>query len=258
MDLGLRGKRALVTGASKGIGAAVAELLAEEGAHVRLVARSAPALDELATRLSSTYDVECVAVPADLRNAEDIDRVAQVAAGIDILVNNAGDIPGGPLDLIDEATWRRAWELKVFGYINLTRLIYPQMQAHGGGAIINVIGVGGELFDYDYITGATGNAALMAFTRAMGGRSLRDGIRVVGLNPGAVETDRMVSMLQARAVRSFGDATRWRELTQRYPMGRGATPREIADSVVFLASERSSYTTGVILSVDGGHVAGRS
>lgn len=258
MDLGLRGKRALVTGASKGIGAAVAELLAEEGAHVRLVARSAPALDELATRLSSTYGVECVALPADLRNAEDIDHVAQAAAGIDILVNNAGDIPGGSLDLIDEATWRRAWELKVFAYINLTRLIYPQMQARGGGAIINVIGVGGELFDYDYITGAAGNAALMAFTRAMGGRSLSDGIRVVGLNPGAVETDRMISMLQARAVRRFGDAARWRELTERYPMGRGATSREIADSVVFLASERSSYTSGVILSVDGGLVAGRS
>ena len=110
---------------------------------------------------------------------------SRTAADIDILVNNAGDIPGGSIDKIDEATWRHAWELKVFGYINLTRAIYAQMKARGHGVIVNDIGAAGEKFDANYICGSAGNAALMAFTRALGGKSLADNIRVVGINPGA-------------------------------------------------------------------------
>ena len=120
----------------------------------------------------------------DLRKAEDLARLARDAADIDVLVNNAGDIPGGSIDKIDEATWRHAWELKVFGYINLTRAIYAQMKARGGGVIVNDIGAAGEKFDANYICGSAGNAALMAFTRALGGKSLADNIRVVGINPG--------------------------------------------------------------------------
>lgn len=252
MDLNLRGKRVVITGASKGIGAAAAEAFAEEGCDVRLVARGRAALEALAGRLSRAHNIEAVAHPADLRSSDDIARLADAVGDVDILVNNAGDIPGGALDRIDEAAWRHAWDLKVFGYVNLTRLIYAKMKARGAGVIINDIGSAGERFDANYITGAAGNAALMTFTRALGGRSLDDGVRVVGVNPGPVETDRIVSLLKTRAEAQFGDASRYPELMARYPMGRAAKPREIADVMLFLASDRSAYTTGVIVTVDGG------
>jgi NAD(P)-dependent dehydrogenase (short-subunit alcohol dehydrogenase family) len=252
MDLDLAGRRVLITGASKGIGAATAAAFAEEGCHVRLAARSADALAELAGRLSRGHNIEATAHPADLRSGDDIRRLADETSDVDILVNNAGDIPGGPLSAIDEATWRHAWELKVFGYINLTRIFYERMKARRSGVILNVIGAAGERFDANYITGATGNAALMTFTRALGGRSLDDGIRVVGLSPGPVETDRIVSLMKTRAAAQFGDESRYPELMSRYPLGRAASPREIADLLVFLASDRSAYTTGVVFTVDGG------
>jgi NAD(P)-dependent dehydrogenase (short-subunit alcohol dehydrogenase family) len=252
MDLHLRGKRVLITGASKGIGAAAAEAFAEEGCDLVLVARSASALSELAGRLAREHNVEAIAHPADLQDSAAIGRLADQVGEVDVLVNNAGDIPGGTLAAIDEARWRHAWDLKVFGYINLTRLFYERMKARGGGVIINDIGSAGERYDANYITGAAGNAALMTFTRALGGRSLDDGIRVVGINPGPVETDRIVSLMRRQAVDRFGDASRYMEIMSRFPLGRAAKPREIADLMLFLASDRSAYTSGVIFTVDGG------
>ena len=251
MDLHLRGKSALVTGASKGIGAAVAEALAEEGCHLHLAARSSDATKALAERLRSTHQVNVTAHTTDLRNSADLQRLARDAAGVDILVNNAGDIPGGSLDKVDEATWRHAWELKVFGYINLTRLVHAEMQKRGHGVIVNIVGAAGERFDYDYIAGSTGNAALMAFTRTLGGRSLHYGVRVVAINPGPVATDRFVTMLKTRAKHQFGDESRYGELTKGLPQGRAATPREIADMAAFLASDRSGYTSGTVITIDG-------
>ena len=252
MDLNLTGRRVLITGASKGIGAAAAEAFAEEGCHIVLVARDGAALGEIAGRLSRAHNVEAVAHPADLRDSAAIARLADEVGDVDVLVNNAGDIPGGTLSAIDEATWRHAWDLKVFGFINLTRLYYARMKARGSGVIINDIGAAGERFDANYITGAAGNAALMTFTRALGGRSLDDGVRVVGINPGPVETDRIVTLTKTRARAQFGDESRYRELMARYPLGRPARPREIADLMLFLASDRSAYTTGVVFTVDGG------
>jgi NAD(P)-dependent dehydrogenase (short-subunit alcohol dehydrogenase family) len=257
MDLHLRGKTVLITGASKGIGAAAAEVFAEEGCDLILAARSGDALSEIAGRLAREHNIKAVAHPADLRVAADLNRLAEAAdaANVDVLVNNAGDIPGGSLERVDEETWRHAWELKVFGYINLTRLIYAGMKARGGGVIVNDIGSAGERFDFNYIAGSAGNAALMALTRALGSRSLEDGIRVVGINPGPVETDRIVTLTKAQAQARFGDAARYRELMARFPLGRPAKPREIADLMAFLASERSGYTSGVIFTVDGGITA---
>src|SRR5690349_14893357 len=156
MDLHLRGKRVLITGASKGIGAAAAEAFAEEGAHLHLAARSEEALNALAQRLRSAHQIDCKVHAVDLRKAEDVARLAREASDIDVLVNNAGDIPGGSLAKVDDATWRHAWQLKVFGYIDLTRLVYAQMKARGGGVIINDIGAAGERFDADYIAGSAG------------------------------------------------------------------------------------------------------
>ncbi len=252
MDLELRGKRVTITGASKGIGAAAAEVFASEGCHLRLAARSKDALEALCARLSDAHGIEAEAHPADLRNPQDLHRLGEAASDCDILVNNAGDIPGGDLSAIDEETWRHAWELKVFGYINLTRIVHAQMKARGSGVIVNNIGAAGETFPANYIAGAAGNASIMAFTRALGSRSLYDGVRVVGISPGPVETDRMVALAKRRAQDRFGDEDRWREELEGMPLGRAAKPREIADLMAFLASDRSGYTTGVIFTVDGG------
>ena len=256
MDLHLRGKRVLITGASKGIGAAAAEAFAEEGCHLRLAARSGELLRALAERLRAAHQIDANAHVVDLRKSEDVARLAREAADIDILVNNAGDIPGGAIDKIDEATWRHAWDLKVFGYVNLTRLVYAQMKARGGGVIINDIGAAGEKFDANYICGSAGNAALMALTRALGSKSLADNIRVLGINPGPVGTDRHITLLKTRARHQLGDENRYKEFQKGLPRGRPAHPREIGDLMAFLASDRSGYTSGVIFTVDGGISAG--
>ncbi|MGB3866236.1 MAG: SDR family oxidoreductase [Xanthobacteraceae bacterium] len=258
MDLHLRGKRVLITGASKGIGAAAAEAFAEEGCHLRLAARNGPALQALAQRLRQSHQIDATVHVVDLRNPDDIARLAADASDIDILVNNAGDIPGGSLDKIDEAAWRHAWELKVFGFINLTRLVYARMKAQGHGVIVNDIGAAGEKFDANYICGSAGNAALMAFTRALGGKSLADNIRVVGINPGPVGTDRHTTLMKTRARDQLGDENRYKELQAGLPLKRPAYPREIADLMAYLASDRSGYTSGVIFTVDGGLTAGWS
>ena len=150
-----------------------------------------------------------------------------------------------------ETTWRAAWDLKVFGFINLTRALYPALKARRG-VVVNVIGSAGESFDPNYIAGSAGNAALMAFTRALGRAAPKDGMRVVGINPGPVSTDRLIMLLRARAERELGDAGRWAELTAGMAFGRAATPEEIGDAVTFLASPRSGYTTGTILTINGG------
>src|SRR3979411_1312377 len=167
MDLHLRGKRVLITGASKGIGAAAAEAFVEEGCHLRLAARSGDQLKALAEPRRAAHQIAATAHVVDLRKPEDLARLAKEASDIDILVNNAGDIPGGSIDKIDEATWRHAWELKVFGYINLTRAIYAAMKARGHGVIVNDIGAAGERFDANYICGSAGNAAIMQFRRRL-------------------------------------------------------------------------------------------
>ena len=256
MDLHLRGKRVLITGASKGIGAAAAEAFAEEGCDLHLAARSADLLTALAERLRKSHQISVAIHTVDLRKSDDIARLVTDAGDIDILVNNAGDIPGGSLDKIDEATWRHAWDLKVFGFINLTRHVYAQMKAQGHGVIVNDIGAAGEKFDANYITGSAGNAALMAFTRALGGKSLADNIRVVGINPGPVGTDRHVTLAKTRAKHQFGDENRYKEFHKGLPLGRPAHAREIGDLMAFLASDRSGYTSGVIFTVDGGIAAG--
>lgn len=252
MELELRGKHALVTGASKGIGRAVAEVLAEEGCELTLVARGAEALEALAGQLREK-GVRVHTHAADLSQSGSIEGLTATIVDIDILVNNAGAIPAGTLAVIDEARWREAWDLKVFGFINLTRAIYPLL-ARRKGVVVNVIGAAGETFPAGYIAGASGNAALMAFTRALGTSAPGDGMRVVGVNPGPVGTERLTTLMRTRAEQELGDAERWPELVAAMPFGRFATSREIADAVAFLASPRSAYTSGTILTIHGGRV----
>jgi NAD(P)-dependent dehydrogenase (short-subunit alcohol dehydrogenase family) len=140
----------------------------------------------------------------------------------------------------------------VFGYISFCRVVYAQMKTRRAGVIINVIGAAGESFPTGYIAGAAGNASLMAFTRALGKGAPADGLRVMAINPGPVETDRLVMLRRAEAQAKFGDAERWRELSAGMPFGRAASPKEIANAVAFLASPLSGYTTGTVLTINGG------
>ena len=252
MDLKLKGRRALVTGGSKGIGLAIGKWFAGEGVEVALVSRSADRLESEAAGLRKLSNAGVHTLAADLAQPGDRDKVAAAFPDFDILVNNAGAIPGGALDDVDDPTWRQAWDLKVFGYINLTRAYFARMKAKKRGVIINIIGLGGEKLDYNYIAGSMGNASLMAFTRALGGTSPEFGVRVVGINPGPVLTERIEFLNRQKAKKLLGDENRWREYFAKMPFGRPANVDEIAATVVFLASDLASYTSGTIVTIDGG------
>jgi 3-oxoacyl-[acyl-carrier protein] reductase len=252
MDLGLSGKTVLITGGSRGIGRAAADRLAAEGCHLVLVARSAGDLEVARTAIIRAANVRVDVVAADLSVSAEVGRLAARFPDVDILVNNAGAIPGGDLIEIDEPTWRTAWDLKVFGYINMCRAFFALMKARGAGVIINVIGAAALTRDPDYICGATGNAALVAFTQSLGSVSVRAGVRVVGINPGPVATDRLITLYRKKAQASGLDPESWRDLVKGLPFARAATPQEIASAIAFLASEESAYTSGSVIAIDAG------
>ena len=252
MDLNLRGRTALITGASKGIGRGSAEVLAAEGANVILVARTLADLVAVRDSIASRWNVRAEMHAFDMSDSANVDRLATLHPDIDILVNNAGAIPGGNLQEIDEVRWREAWDMKVYGYINMCRRFYALMRQRGRGVIINILGMAGERMDAGYIAGSTGNAGLMAFTRTLGGAASADNLRVVGINPGAIATDRLVTIMKQRAQDRLGDANRWEELMTPLPYGRAGTSEEIGWMVAFLASDRSAYTSGTIITIDGG------
>jgi NAD(P)-dependent dehydrogenase (short-subunit alcohol dehydrogenase family) len=254
MDLALSGRRALITGASKGIGFASAKLLAQEGCDVVLVSRTMPDLERAKSEIETTAPKVRVEIAAhDLSKDEAVPALVERFGGrIDILVNNAGAIPGGTLADIDQPRWREAWELKLFGYVGMTRAFHAKMAARKSGVIVNVIGAAGERVSASYIAGSTANAGLMAFTRALGAASPAQGVRVVGINPGPVSTGRLETLQRGRAKSLYGDPERWREMLADLPFGRAATPEEIAAMVAFLASDLSAYTTGTIVTIDGG------
>ena len=252
MKLDLEGKTVVITGASKGIGLATARAFAAEGCSLHLAARSADALEAVRAELTGRHGVAVTVHALDLSISENMVRLAERCADADILINNAGEVPSGPIESLSEADWRRGYDLKLFGYINLTREIYLHMKQRRRGVIINDIGNSGENWDYNYIAGSTGNAALMAFTRALGGASLDFGVRVVGVNPGPVKTDRMVKINKRRALDLYGDESRWQEMTSHFPGGRPAEAEEVADLMLFLASPRAAYISGTVVTIDGG------
>lgn len=251
MDLKLNGKRAIITGGSKGIGLATAHSLAAEGCRLTLVARNGDTLREAADELVKAGYQQPECCEADLSTGQGVDTVSALDGPVDILVNNAGSNPPGGLTDLGRDEWRKAWDLKVYGFIDLCRAFHDRI-AKSRGVIINIIGSAGEHFPPKYILGASGNAALMGFTRALGKGSTADGFRVVGINPGPVGTDRLQMLFRKQAEDKLGDPDRWRELVSGMPFGRVAEPAEIADAVAFLASPRSGYTSGCIVTIDGG------
>jgi 3-oxoacyl-[acyl-carrier protein] reductase len=252
MDLGLSGRTALITGASRGIGFGVAQALAAEGCHLHLASRTADDLEKVREKITHVHEVDVTVHALDLSSNENVRTLAEACSDVDILVNNTAAIPRGRLSTMDDQAWRSVWDAKVFGLVNLTREVYPAMCERRSGVIVNVIGATGERPTANYIAGSMGNASLMAMTRALGAVSVQHNVRVVGVNPGATETERQLSRLRERAENEFGTPDRWRELTTVFPFGRLATIDEIANMIVFLCSDRSSYTSGTVITIDGG------
>ena len=248
MKFGLEGKHVLITGGSKGIGRACALAFAAEGCKLHLVARDRGRLEAAREAVLAQHPVEVQLHPADLRDGQAVKRIAAECAAAEILVNNAGDIPGGSLDQIDEAKWRHAWDLKLFGYVNMTREMLANMRARSRGVIVNVIGMAGEKPSWDYICGGVANAGLAAFTKGLGAKSLEFGIRVVGLHPPATRTDRITALLKTVAKNKYGDESRIDDVLKDGSFGRVIEPEQVADTVVFLASPRASHLSGVVLS----------
>ena len=252
MELGLKGQWALITGGSRGIGLGIAKALAQEGCHLHLSSRSKDDLDAARKSITAAHGVEVHCHPADLSRSANAVALARACGDVDLLINNAGAIPQGTLASVDDDTWRRAWDLKVFGFIDITREIYARMRERRKGVIVNIIGAAGGRPVASYIAGSMGNAALMAMTLALGAESPEFNVRVVGINPGSTATDRAVTRLRERAAKELGTAERWQELTAKGPFGRMATVEEIGSLTAFLCSPLSGYTTGTVITVDGG------
>jgi NAD(P)-dependent dehydrogenase (short-subunit alcohol dehydrogenase family) len=254
MDLGLKGKRVLVTGGSKGIGASLGHAFAAEGANVILVSRSAEALKVTADAIRSRHQVSVETHAADLSKGAEREATMQRFPAIDILCNNAGAIPGGSIFDISMEKWVEAWQLKVFGYIHLTKLALEHMKARKSGIIVNIIGMAGPNVRYDYVCGSVGNAGLNAFTKAIGSRSPDYGVRCFGINPAATRTDRIMTLSKARARSTYGDENRWEETLGDLPFGRLKEPEEVAALAVMLCGPQVEYLSGTMIDMDGGHM----
>ena len=249
MDLELAGKTALVTGGSKGIGFAIADRLATEGCLVRIVARDAAGLGAARARLEEVHGKAVVAHAADIGDTQQLASIFPLLEGVDILVNSAGAVPrGGLLDLSAER-FRSTFDAKVMGTIDLCREALRAMGARGSGVIVNIIGLSGERPNPRSVATSTANAALIAFTQAVGSASVDQNVRVVGINPGLIATGRTAGISDPN---NTVDNAAYRHIMATLPFGRMGEPFEVADLAAFLASPRAGYISGSVFAVDGG------
>src|SRR6266571_2611329 len=261
MDLGLRGKTALVTGGSRGIGRAVAAVLAREGARVAICARSKTALESAAREIERVAGTAPAQVMADLSRLEEVSRAVEAArdrlGGVDILVNNAGAIRGGDFLKTPDEQWLMDWNLKLHGYIRMSRTVFPIMQSHGGGRICNVIGAAARNPSPTYLPGGAANAALINFTKGLADLGAPSRILVTAVTPAATRTERWDSLMVQQAAAAGKTVEAFRaDAEQSYPLGRIAASEDIADLVCFLVSARASFITGICITVDGGATRG--
>lgn len=253
MDLGLDGRSALITGGSRGIGFAIGHRLGVEGCSViHLAARDGDQLARKARQIETETGTRVVTHVVNLGERGAAERLAGECPDLDILVNNAGDIPRGNIFDVDEDTWREAWDVKLFGFFNLTRSVYREMRERRRGVICNVVGSAGLDPNVDYIAAGSGNAALIYFTEALGGASLADGVRVLGVNPGPTLTERHIRGARIRAQARYGDPDRYADTFRELPLSRPAHPEEVASLVAYLVSEQAAYMSGTLVVIDGG------
>ena len=262
MDLRLAGKTALITGGSAGIGLACAQMLVSEGVHVAIAARDAERLAGAAAVLRATARgrgaevPQVLPVPADLAKPEDVERVARdVAAAfgqIDILINNAGSAMGGPFLELPDSAFLNAWTLKLLGYIRMTRAVVPAMIARRDGRIVNVVGGAARNPPAAFLTGSTGNAALINFTRGVSKELAPHNVRINAISPGTTQTERGDRLLEAEVEpgKTIEDAREAR--LNRTPLHRITQPAEIAAMAALIVSDHMATMTGAEVIVDGG------
>jgi len=252
MDLQLSGKVAMVTGASRGIGRAIAQMLAAEGMKLSVVARSRDQLEELAAALSADALVQT----ADLRQRDA--PAAAIAATVarfgrlDLLVNNAGATKRDDFFALSDEDWDDGFALKFFGAMRCSRAAWPHLKS-SRGSIVNISGIGGRTGSAEFAIGGAVNAALLNLTKSLADRGVRDGVRVNAINPGSVKTERLQARLRTFASeRGLDPANAEGEMARASGVARFGEPWEIASAVAFLASPRAAFMQGAVVDVDGG------
>jgi NAD(P)-dependent dehydrogenase (short-subunit alcohol dehydrogenase family) len=261
MELGLQDKVAIVTGGSEGIGYAIAEGLAREGARVVICARREPLLQQARETIAEQTGAEVLAVTCDVQQTPDVRRLVEQTVAqfgpIDILVNNAGSVPRIEFGEQDDAEWHRLMEGKLLNYIRVVREALPAMRKDGGGRIVNVAGAAGWQPSQGTMAVGLNNAAVLNWTKSLSLHCLRHGILVNAVVPGSIETARQIRGQEREAeIQGLSVEAIRAERVRAIPLQRAGRPEEIADVVVFVASERSSYMTGTSILVDGGSTRG--
>lgn len=261
MDLGLKGKIALVAAASKGLGRAVAEELAAEGASLILCARGAEALQGTCAAIEKAYGVPVLGIAANVADPADVARVVQAAQArfgrIDVLVTNAGGPPAGTFDTLNPEMWQAATSLLLTSVVELTRAVLPGMKSQGWGRILNITSISVKQPVENLMLSNSLRAAVTGMARTLATEIAQFGITVNNILPGYTRTERVIGLAGAAATRegiSAAEATaRWEK---EIPMRRLGEPKEFAALAVFLCSERASYITGTSIPVDGGWIRG--
>src|SRR5262249_15736417 len=251
----MKPKTAIVTGASRGIGRAIAVQLARDGAQIVLCARDQVALDETAGAIEQAQG-RAIAVALDLRLTDSAGQIVTSAlgafGGIDILVNNAGATKRGEFQRLTDDDWTDGFALKFFGAVRLTRAAWPYLKQQSG-SVINIAGIGGRTPGPDFAIGGSGNAALLSFTKALAGVGVRDGVQVNAINPGPVRTARLERRLAARAAEMGADmAEAARDFVRDAGITRLGEPEDIANLVAFVASPSGRLLQGSLIDMDGG------
>ena len=259
MDLQLQGKHALITGGSKGIGFSYAKGFLAEGASVSLVSRDSGHLEEARKKLLDEFPsaVQKIGIyPADLKDAaiaaDCLDRVERGRGAVDILVNSAGAARRTPPDELTPRHWHEAMDAKFFTYIHIMDPTVKRMAQRGGGVVVNVIGLGGKMATIIHLPGGAANSALMLVSAGLAAAYGPKGVRVNAINPGLTLTERLQEGLKADArLQGITPEEALRRATERMPLGRIATPEEIANAVLFLSSPQASHISGAVLAMDG-------
>ena len=259
MDLGLKGKVALVVASSQGLGYAVAEELGIEGASLVLCSRSAERIAEAAATIADQTRAHVLGIPADVTNADDIKRVVDSAierfGRIDILVTNAGGPPAGRFDQLSQEQWEAATKLTLFSAVELARAVLPGMKARCWGRILNITSIAVKQPVENLLLSNSLRAALTGFARTLANEVAADGVTVNNILPGYTRTERLDELANMMAEKQGITPDMFRsKWEQEIPMKRLGEPREFAALATFLVSERASYITGTSIQVDGGWI----